>query len=381
MSFASQVITSILDRINQKRIYVPNYFQSAFQKKVLISYITNPFLNKIESNHSNNAEAIEIAKSFHEKGYQVDIVRYNATFENIKFKNDFYDVVFGLEPNFLKAIKKFNPKKSIYYATGAYYIFQNESEKMRLIDLQKRKGVLLNPRRYVEPHESAMLADAVICIGNEWTVSTYKTHVRHIERIPVSAHSCFSFDEIQSQKNWSIARKNFLWFGSAGAVHKGLDLLLEIFLRNPEIHLYVCGGVRDERDFFDLYEKELLHTKNIHFVDWINPDSGEFKKNATECAFTIIPSCSEGMSSSVVTCMQVGMVPLVSKECGLSVESCGVVFDNSSIENIENEIINYSKKDDLWLKEKSKKSYEFAQKNNTIENFTVRFSEALDKII
>lgn len=381
MLFTSQFITPILDRINQKRIYIPNCFQSDFPKKVLIVYITNPFWKKIDLSHSNNAEAIEIAKSFHEKEYRVDIIRYNANFEKIKFKNDYYDMVFGLEPNFLKAVEKFKPKKSIYYATGAHYLFQNKAEESRLMDLQKRKGVLLKTRRYVQPHESAMLADAVICIGNEWTKSTYNGHAKRIECIPVSAYSCFSFYEIKSKKNWNNAKKNFLWFGSAGAVHKGLDLLLEIFARNPEINLYICGGSRNEKDFFDTYKKELLDTKNIHFIGWTDPGSENFRKLAVECAFTILPSCSEGMNVAIPTCMQVGMIPLVSKECGLDVEDCGVVFKNNLIETIENEIMNFSKKDDLWLREKSFKSYEFAQKNNTVENFIICFKEALDKII
>ena len=299
----------------------------------------------------------------------------------MKFKNIKYDVVFGLEPNFLKAVTVFHPQKSIYYATGAHYIFQNNAENDRLLDLEKRKGILLSPRRFVAPHESSKIADAVICIGNAWTASTYSGESKQIECIPVSAYNMFSIEDIQAQKSWMDARRNFLWLGSVGAIHKGLDLLLDIFSRNPNAHLYVCGNVRKEKDFLDIYKEELLHTNNINYMGWISPDSEDFKRLAIICAFSILPSCSESMNGAVPTCMHLGLIPLVSKECGLDVENCGTVFENNSIRVIEGIILDHTGKDEQWLLQKSSQSYEFAKKNNTIENFSACFRDALKKIL
>ncbi len=381
MSKLIKIGAYIKDIINPKRLYISNYFKTDFKKKVLISYITRPFIAGIDVGHSNSIESFEVVKIFHNLGYQVDIVQYGAKIESIKFKNSQYDIVFGLEPNFLKAIEKFRPKKTIYYATGAHYSFQNKAENDRLLDLKKRKGVLLEQRRFVFPHESSIIADAVICFGNKWTMSTYENKCKRIEPVRTSAYTFFSFNEIQDKKNRTEARNNFMCLASAGAVHKGLDILLDIFKKHPDIHLYICGDIKKEKDFFDLYNKELLHTSNIHYMGWTSPDSEEFKKIATKCAFSILPSCSEGMNGAIPTCMQLGLIPLVSEECGLDIESCGIIFEKNLIEFIEGIILDCSQKSDSWLRRKSFDSYQFAKNNNTMKAFSKDFKIALNKIL
>lgn len=357
-----------------------NIYGTNFSKKVLISYINYPFLEG-PSGHSNTAEAIKIANIFRQKKYNVDIINFNAKFERIRFLEKHYDVVFGLEPNFLKAVRRFNPEKSIYYATGSYYEFQNKAEKERITDLKKRKGVLLSAVRYVAPHNSASLADATICIGNNQTKKTYKNKCKQIECVRVSASSSYCFSDIKSEKKWKEAGNNFLWFGSSGAVHKGLDLLLEIFSRNPSLNLYICGNIIAEKDFLRLYKKELFQLPNVHFVGFVKPSSGEFKKIVLKCGFVLMPSCSEGMNSSIPTCMYSGLVPLVSKETGLDVSTVGTVFENNDIKTIEAGILNFSRKDQKWLKIKSEEASAFAIKNNTLNIFEEDFKKALNNIL
>ena len=330
--------------------------------------------------HSSFAEAKKIAEIFNNLKYQVDIIRYDGNFEQINFAGRRYDLIFGLEPNFLKAIKKFSFKKSIYYATGAYCKFQNQAGEKRINELFKRKKVWLSARRVVAEHQSSDIADAVILIGNDWTKSTYTSHAKKVETIRVSAFSFFPYNQIADSKDWDNAKRNFLWFGSVGAVHKGLDLLLGIFSKHSDIELFICGAVEKEKDFVNLYHKELFETKNIHFVGWVSPDSKEFAEVVKTCAFTILPSCSEGMSGSVATCMQSGLIPLVSRECGLDAK-LGVVFKGNTIKTIKKEIIDISRKSDNWIKDESLKSYEFAKDNFNLQTFASDFEEALRKLL
>ena len=381
MSKLVKIGSLVKDVINPRRLYISNCFKSDFKKKVLISYITAPFIKRADFSHSNNAECLEIAKIFHNRGYQVDIIRYNTDFKNIKFENNCYDIVFGLEPNFLKAIEKFKPRKTIYYATGAHYSFQNSAEEQRLLDLEKRKGLLLKPRRFVSPHESASFADAVICFGNEWTKDTYKNRCKKIELIRISAYSFFPFNEIKNEKKWIEAHNNFLWFGSVGAVHKGLDLLLDIFKKHQDLHLYVCGNVSAEKDFFSLYADEFKKYENIHLIGWINPDSKKFKEIVILCAFNILPSCSEGMSGSVATGMHSGLIPMVSKETGINIGESGILFESNNLDAIEEKIVETSKMSTEWIRKKSSESFIYAKNNFTIENFSEDFENALNKIL
>lgn len=48
---------------------------------------------------------------------------------------------------------------------------------------------------------------------------------------------------------------DFLWFGSAGAIHKGLDILLDTFKNVPKGELYIAGLCKDEVWLLDEYSE------------------------------------------------------------------------------------------------------------------------------
>ncbi|MEI6144541.1 MAG: glycosyltransferase [Candidatus Berkelbacteria bacterium] len=377
----SVLATRILDQINPERTFSANVLGTNFEKSVLISYITPPFSNgRIKFTHSSSWEVVEISKIFSELRYNVDIVRYNFDFEKVKFIKNKYDLVFGIDPNFFKAVNKFKPKKSIYYATSAYYKFQNKAEAARLNDLKKRHSVLLPAVRKAEESVSSDIADGVICFGNDWTKSTYAGHYKKIETIHTSAFGQVNLGNIKP-RNFTKAKKHFLWFGSIGAVHKGLDLLLEIFPKHSELTLHICGDVKREKDFAKLYHKELFETPNIILHGWVKPDSADYRTIVENCAFTILPSCSEGMSGSVATGMHAGLIPLVSRECGIDIGSCGEIFADNFIETIEKVIMRYSQMDNKGVKYLSRCSFEQAKENYTIGSFRDDFTSGLKKLL
>jgi glycosyltransferase involved in cell wall biosynthesis len=114
-------------------------------------------------------------------------------------------------------------------------------------------------------------------------------------------------------------------------VHKGLDLLLEAFANLPQ-HLWISSHL--DHNFAYLYTRELTKLPNIHLLGWVQPRSRLFYQVMHRCGFAILPSCSEGQSQSVVECMNQGLVPVVSRECGLSVDGFGVYIDPCSVVSI-----------------------------------------------
>lgn len=360
--------------------FVANFFGTEHSKRVLISYITEPFRGKESFYHSNFAEAVVIAKVFDSLGYIVDIIRYDADYSKVRLPVKTYDIVFGLEPNFLKAVERCKPQKSIYYATGTHHSFQNQAEESRLQDLEKRKGKRLEAVRTVPAHDSSAQADAVIAIGNDFTKHTYDGFCKQIETITISTYSFYPFAELEADKNWKNSQKNFLWFGSSGAVHKGLDLLLEIFAEHPEFQLYICGNVKQERDFMKLYKQE-LKAPNVHLIGWVDPSSSQFKELMLTCNYCILPSCSEAINGAVPTCMRSGLIPLVSKECGIDCDDCGVIFGDNSLECIESNIVEVVSHPAEWYKEKARQSAAFAAEHYSIEKFEADFRKALQNIL
>ena len=108
----------------------------------------------------------------------------------------------------------------------------------------------------------------------------------------------------------------FLFLASRGQVHKGLDLLLELFALEPDLELVVCSQFHKERDFVRAYRRELFATPNIHPVGFVDVRSPAFAALQAECGAMILPSCSEGQSGTVTAALSYGLPPIVSRECG-----------------------------------------------------------------
>ena len=69
----------------------------------------------------------------------------------------------------------------------------------------------------------------------------------------------------------------FLWFYGYGAVHKGLDILLDIFSEKKEYTLNIVGNIDTEKDFINIYAKELYSLPNIKYHGFLSPMSNEYK--------------------------------------------------------------------------------------------------------
>jgi hypothetical protein len=99
------------------------------------------------------------------------------------------------------------------------------------------------------------------------------------------------------------------------------------------------------------------------------------------CAFTILPSCSEGMSSSIATCMYAGLIPLVSRETGVDINNSGAIFADNSIKTIEKTILSFSKLSASEIKKQSTESYNFALDNFSLGTFASDFQSKLKKLL
>ena len=303
------------------------------QKRALLSYIVHPFFIEREEErffrHINIWHAQVMVKVLNELGYWVDVIDYRDV-DFLPQKE--YDLFIGHGGvNYSQIAARLPPETiKLYFSTGSYWQYHNQMEMERFEALRERRGVELPPDRYIHAAEEQALrhADAVIGIGNETTRKTYQ-----IQEPVHLIHGASLYDDHFEwcPKDYLEGRNHFLFYAGGGNVHKGLDLLLEVFSDLPQ-HLWICSPIGS--DFERLYARELHECHNIHLLGWTQPRSAGFYKVMTRCNFAILPSCSEGQSQSVVECMNQGLIPVVSKAAGVDVDTCGVVIDPISITRI-----------------------------------------------
>lgn len=382
-----------------KKIFIPFSKLSSIQKevtvlptssainrgRVLFSYI--PYSLQWKDNnpkfdgHSNKWVSKEIARIFNQMGYTVDAIDWS----NQRFQPELkYDIVFDIYTN-LQRLNDSVDKQTIkiLHLTGSYPEYQNQAELIRITNFKKRKGINYRPRRQViHPkllEKSIEIADYCALIGNQHTLSTFPKKYHHkIFLVPVTGSNLY---HIKKENEYFPEEKEFMWFFGSGAVHKGLDLLMEVFALHPEYTLNIIGDISTEEEFQRAYREE-LNLKNIRYHGSINPNSMEFAKIASKTFCFIAPSCSESISTAAVTCLQLGLYPIISRDTGITLpDGAGKYLVSCSINEIEKSI------NDAWLLNKDevcqqiKISQKFAINNYSRNRFTTEMTKFINSAI
>lgn len=348
---------------------------------VLLAYVIDPFLLKdnepIPSSHTHFWESVQIAKTFLGLGYSVDAISYR----NRKFIPEReYSVFVSARTNFERITQSLNKDCiGIVHLDTSHWLFNNYASYSRCVAVQRRRGASLTSSfKLVEPNRAIECADFATMLGNNFTINTYSFANKKILPVPVPACTTYKWTE---DKDYEFCRNRFIWLGSSGLVHKGLDLALEAFAGMPDCHLTVCGPVKADNDFERIYYKELYETPNIHTVGWIDIQSPEFLDIIRNCAGTVYPSCAEGQSGAVVTCLQAGLIPIISCESGVDISDFGIILRNCTIDEIKDSVRKVSALSVKELSMKARQSWECAQKYYTRENFSREYKEAIKQIV
>lgn len=334
---------------------VENVNQTGHGKNCLLKYITGPFLQPVQKQpwHQNLWQVPVFAGILGEWGYNVDSIDWFATQADF---NKEYDLVIDISPHNRQLYQsRLRPEcRQILYATGSAPRWQRRQEELRLEALQKRRNVKLEPRTKLEyqyPPPSAF--DHLLLIGSRHTLETFQP--AETEKVSLLKNNGYIF---RPDLDFSLkSPRNFLFFASQPQVLKGLDLLLEVFSRNPGVTLYVCSLFNREPDFCALYQQELFHCRNIKPLGFLATSSSEFGEIVKRCSYMILPSCSEGISGSALTAMSAGLIPILSRECGLE-DNEAQILENCSIDCIAEAVNRLSAMPYDWMRKESIRSLE-----------------------
>jgi glycosyltransferase involved in cell wall biosynthesis len=348
---------------------------------VLLCYENRAFLLKAGDpfpiDHTNRWESWQIAKTFVDLGYCVDVINENND-SFVPTKN--YSFFVGNRINFDRLAGLLNEECiKILHVDTSHWLFNNMAEYRRLDLLKNRRGFALIPDRYLTPNFAIERADYATVLGNDFTMSTYRHANKPLFRVPISSPTFYPWQE---DKDFEQVRNHFLWFGSSGFVHKGLDLVLEAFVQMPEYHLTVCGPIRMDPVFESRYGKELYKTPNIHTVGWVDTASPEFLSIVEGCVGIVFPSCAEGQCGGVVTCLHAGLIPIISYESGVDVdETRGSILQSCCIDEIKAAAQRLSLLPSKQLQEMARRNVEFARTNHSRETFATSYSRAISEIM
>ena len=363
--------------LEDSEIVIENFFETEYKKNALLSYIIYPFSGKIQNNHSNHRECFIIAEILKELGYNVDVINWNnTTFLPVKK----YDVVIDNHNNLERLSPYFTESTmKIFHATNTHWLYQNSIEYGRYYDFFLKKGVAITPARLMFPGNSAEYCDAISIFGNEFTESTYGVYRSKMYHLPMSVTT---LAEVIEERDYSLAKKKFIWLNSHGVLLKGLDIVIDAFSMLPHLELYICGDLDRDGKFKDTISLQLSKAPNIKIAGWVDIEGEVFKKIVTECAWVISTSFSEGGGGSTLNCMAKGLIPVVSSASSLTLpEKTGFYLEENNAINLAALLSSISLLPDAELSGMSFNTFSFVASNHTLENFKNKYKEFLIKIL
>ncbi len=342
------VIKATFNKVNsivnkKKTVFLPNVFNKAYEQKVLVSYIIAPFTVGLSDSHTNYTECYTACQIFDELGFVVDVVEYDKYDEVINYED--YAVIYGFGESFERLFysnRHSQSIKKIVYGTGCDTVFSNKVSLERVTDFfEKEKLLCISSSRLALATWRCQIvfADLVIALGNDFVADTYKEYnINTVEPISIFFKSSCLVD--LDKKDFAASKRNFLWWGSAGAIHKGLDLIVQLFAKRPDINLYICG-YRNEFPFDEYLAQILSQNANITNVGFIDVGSAQHAHLLESCVATLLPSASEGGSPGIVnSCGNAGLIPIITKNCGVDVpdEAQQFILDDLKVNSLEDKI-------------------------------------------
>lgn len=342
--------------------------------RVLLAYIIESFLIDPQDpafrSHTHYWETRQMVNTFLELGYAVDLISYR----NTRFCPDcHYDFFVSARTNFDRLSSLLNDScKKIVHLDTAHWVTNNYNAYGRLADLVQRRGVALkNSIRLIEHTSAIENADLATILGNTFTIESYSYANKPVYRIPISSPVEYDWHN----RDVNSIRRNYLWFGSGGFVHKGLDLVLELFAGLPDHQLFVCGPFEGEKAFLKAYHRELFETGNIHPVGWVDVHGAKFRGILDQCLGILYPSCAEGGGGSVIACMHAGVIPLASYEASVDIGDNGIILAESSFPEMQNAVKHLSDRPDNELEEMAQETWRFASSVHSKASFAKKYKE------
>lgn len=348
--------------------------------RALLVYLSEPFLFASDTGsyflaHQNRRQTRQIAVALGAHGWVVDVV----DIRDQQFRpSKRYDMVVShrVDQGHLADHLSRGALK-VYLSSGINYPVNNDNVRLRYTRFRQRRSCPIEERGLHSdplPLQWVSEADVIAGFGNAFTRETWCSEYDK----PFHGFCNYGFREtpfLPAGRDWSSARTRFLFFASGPQVLKGLDLLLDVFGRRTDVHLYVCSSFRTEPDFVACYQRELFERPNIHTLGRIPVNGRQFRQLARLCNWVIHPSCSDAQTGSVVQCMSAGIVPVVTLETGIDVGDFGIQLEDTQLETLDRTVTKLASTDVGECRQRTDKLRLAAEAQHSERAFVARWHQ------
>lgn len=384
---AGEALVRWVQRMSGNEKLVKDVFRTKRERKALLCYLPEAFKgSSLPKHHSNFTECHAAAEAFNRLGFSVDCASRN------KGRIDYsrYDVVFGINcPAYAASFTADSEAAPlhIFYSVGAHTFYNFRVTARRNRDFfERHNSWLLSSCHYVPGngmnYYMSQLSDAVISLGDNFLLQQMAAEGEEMGKVHSLSAFYFKVCEPKREKDFSLCRRNILWFGSSGMLHKGLDIAIDFAIEHPQFTLHICGGSRQEKAFWSHYDSKISGCGNIVVHGFVNIESQEFADVLDKCGVLINPSLSESGAVSVLNVLGNGaLLPVYSKGTGLDIGSVGVEVEDVTYDSFRSAMLAV---DELPVEVVSQKAWEvhsLVKERYTLDNYKENLYNCIKDII
>lgn len=316
--------------------------------RVLLYYKSTPIENPSRyPKHTNEHEIRMIASALVELGCIVDVL--DKAYAG-PLPKETYELILLLgtgqaSHQFEKLSDEYVESKKVLIATHPHPRLELRNYDLHFARFEERHGFRPPPVTYPSPEifdKRLQECDAVFAYGPPGTFG-FDSFVG--ERLPVFQYPATSLFQIPAYDlsrllRGSRKKNRFVSYTGKGLVIKGVDLLVEFFLKNPALELDIFGPENDLA--FNNYLLPLVRkSQNITFHGFLRGGRQHQFSRTRKSSFFISASPSDGAATSAITMAGFGKPVIATVETGvpdsLSLGNLGAY--NSGIESaIEKEV-------------------------------------------
>ncbi|MCP5181858.1 MAG: glycosyltransferase [Pseudomonadales bacterium] len=313
-----------------------------------------------------------LARTFLDLGFQIDAAPSDA---QPLFAGKSFDVVIDVRSNLqhLSEVLASHGTR-IMFPQFCHWALHNGGQLQRYQNLLLRSGIALQPSRLISYTDSVECADRIVTPGSAFSTRGFShtgAAIYHINQAPPNATMQFV------KRDFDSARKHFLWISGSGAVHKGLDLLLEAFSQRPELHLHICGDISSEQPFTRAFDHLLRERTNVHLHGWMDTQTESWLELCRRCAFVVLHSASEVTATSPIAGMYTGMIPIVNEGADQATMDFGCLLRQATVGELLDALDRMSSASTQELEQQSQASFDHAAHRYTQSGFMLSLRSAM----
>lgn len=373
-------LTKIVRIVNGPQVVCNINYRSEKQKRVLLCYLPQCFepLSK-HVGHSNVLHTLSIVHIFIKLDFCIDVCYSNDVNAFRQLRDVSYSYIFGFGKMFDK-ISQYNRKaKAVLIVTENDPNIVSVKYKERLDYYKERhpnwKTSTFISRDSFYNKDTFSKYESAIVMSNSFNIARFIKPFKNIYQIDVNGLYNNAFRISIKIEAINDSKNSFLWFGSSGLLHKGLDILIDAFQMLPDLTLDIYG--------VNTNEMRAIKTipNNVSVKGKISVYSEEFIKVANSHRYVVSASCSEGMNTGIITCMLHGIIPIVTPETGIEAHNSIIELESFRVEYLVNRLREISNMDDDEVIVQIKNVYDYAQSIFTMDHFSNRFEKIVKDVM